>query len=77
MYNFSSYSLTKEEVAVLTYRLDQHIPNYTDCDTMNTEFELFLQNILNGMSNIPKEALTNIKTKLSFSCKKYYNKRTT
>lgn len=77
MYNFSSYSLTKEEVAALTYRLDQHIPNYTDCNTMNTEFELILQNILNGMSNIPKEALTNIKTKLSFSCKKYYNKRTT
>ena len=35
----------KEEVAALSYGYDQDIPNYTDSNTINTEFELFLQNI--------------------------------
>ena len=53
--NFSSYSLTKEEVEALSYGLDQHIPNHTACNTIDTEFELFFQNILNDISNILEE----------------------
>ena len=51
-------------------------PNYTDRNTINTEFQLFLQNILNGISKIPEETLTNIKTELRFSCEKDCNKKT-
>ena len=44
-HNFSSYSLTKEEVEALSYGIDQHIPNYNDRNNINTEFELLFQNI--------------------------------
>ena len=76
IHNFSSYSLTKEEVEALSYELDQHIPNYTHRNTINTEFGLFFQNVLNDISNIPEETLTNIKTKLLSSCEKCDNKKT-
>ena len=44
-HNFSSYSLTKEEVEALSYGIDQHISNYNDRNNINTEFELLFQNI--------------------------------
>ena len=72
-YNFSSYSLTKEEVEALSYGLDRHIPNYTDRNTINTKTELLFQKILKDMSNIPEETLTNTKAKLRSFCEKYYN----
>ena len=68
--------MNKEEIEALSYGIDQHIPNYTDRNTINTESELFFQNVLNDISNIPDETLTNIKTKLRSSCEKYYNKKT-
>ena len=72
-YNFSSYSLTKEEVEALSYGLDRHIPNYTDRNTNNTKTELSFQKILKDMSNIPEETLTITKAKLRSFCEKYYN----
>ena len=74
---FSSCYLTKEEVRALSYTLDQHIPNCTDRNTINTEIELLFQNVLNEICNIQEESLTNIKTKLRSSCEKYYNKKNT
>ena len=74
-HNFSSYSLTKEEVEALSYGIDQHIPNYNDRNNINTEFELLFQNILNDISNTAQETLTNIKTKLRSYCEEYYNKK--
>ena len=68
--------MNKEEIEALSYGIDQHIPNYTDRNTINTESESFFQNVLNDISNIPEETLTNIKTKLRSSCEKYYNKKT-
>ena len=59
IHDFSSYSLTREEA--LSYGIDQHIPNYTDRNTVNIESELFFQNVLNEISNIPEETIINIK----------------
>ena len=59
-YDFSSYSLAREEA--LSYGTDQHIPNYTDRNTVNIEFELFFQNVLNDISNIQEVTIINIKT---------------
>ena len=71
IYTFSSYKLSDDEVMALNYGLDQHIP-YTICyDSINTEFELFYQNILCDFSHIPEQNLANFKTKLRNTCKKY------
>ena len=74
-HNFSSYSLTKEEVEALSYGIDQHIPKYNDRNNINTEFELLFQNILNDIFNTAQETLTNIKTNLRSYCEEYYNKK--
>ena len=74
-HNFSSYSLTKDEVEALSYGIDQHIPKYNDRNNINTEFELLFQNILNDIFNTAQETLTNIKTNLRSYCEEYYNKK--
>lgn len=72
LHNFSSYFFTKDEVEALPYRLE-YIPNYTDHDAINTEFELFFSK---RHINIPEETLTNIKVKVCSSCEIYFNKKT-
>ena len=65
-YNFSGYDahlfikelgkkFNKDDIKVIAEK-------YADRNTINTEFELFFQNFLNDISNIPEETLTNIKT---------------
>ena len=39
--NFSSYSLSDDEIMVLDHGLDQHIPGTVNCNSINTESELF------------------------------------
>ena len=64
MHNFSSYTLSDDEIMVLNYGLDQHIPYTVNYNSINTEFKLFYQNILCDISHIPEQNLAHVKTKL-------------
>ena len=72
VHNFSSYKLSKEEHEALSYSLDYHIPSKVTRNSLNTEFEMFFQNLLNDISAIPEENLARIKMKLRSTCEKYY-----
>ena len=52
----------------LSYELDQHIPYTGNYNSINTEFELFYQNILQEVSHIPEQNLSHVKTKLRYTC---------
>ena len=52
----------------LSYELDQHIPYTVNYNSINTEFELFYQNILREISHIPEQNLAHVKTKLRYTC---------
>ena len=69
--NFSSYTLSDDEIMALNYGLDQHIPYTVNYNSINTEFELFYQNILRDTSHIPEQNLAHVKTKLRSTCEKY------
>ena len=73
VHTFSSYKLSKEEHEALSYSLDYHIPLKVTRNSLNTEFEMFFQNLLNDISVIPEENLARIKTKLRSTCEKYYH----
>ena len=73
VHNFSSYKLSKEEHEALSYSLDYHIPLKVTRNSLNTEFEMFFQNLLNDISVIPEENLARIKMKLRSTCEKYYH----
>ena len=72
VHNFSSYKLSKEEHEALSYSLDYHIPSKVTRNSLNTEFEMFFQNLLNNISAIPEENVARIKAKLRSTCEKYY-----
>ena len=61
VHNFSSYTLTEEEMIALTYRLDHHIPTNINKNAIFTEFEQFFQNLLRDISHIPENELSRIK----------------
>ena len=51
--------------------MDTHIPANTNSNTVATEFELFFQNLLTDISNIPECEPSKIKTKLRSTSEKY------
>ena len=55
----------------LNYGLHQHIPYTVSYNSINTEFELFYQNIIRDISHLPAQTLAHVKTKLRNTCKKY------
>ena len=71
VHNFSSYHLSDAEIIALSYGLDTHIPTNTNSNTIATEFELFFQNLLRDISDIPESEISKIKTKLRNTCEKY------
>ena len=48
----------------LSFGLHHHIPNFANYNAVETEFELFYQNILSNISDIPKNELRQLKSKL-------------
>ena len=66
----TSYDLSDEEIAALSNDFDLDIPTNTKINTIATEFELFSQNLLKYLSNIPENE-SKINTKLSNTCEKY------
>ena len=71
IYNFSSYTLSDDEIMALNYGLDQHIPYTISYNSINTEFEVVYQNILRHISHIPEQNLANVKKKSRNTCEKY------
>ena len=55
----------------LNYGLAQHKSYTMNYNSINTEFELFYQNILRDISHIPEQNLAHVKTKLRSTCEKY------
>ena len=54
VHNFTSYHLTTEEEKALSFALDEHIPISLNRNKLFTEFEIFYQNILNDLPNLPE-----------------------
>ena len=63
--------LSDAEITALSCGVDTHILANTNSNTTATESELFFQNLLRDISNIPKCELSKIKTKLRNTCEKY------
>ena len=72
VHNFSSHKLSKEKHEALSYSLDYHISSKVTRNSLNKDFEMFFQNLLNNISPIPEGNLARIKTKLHSTCEKYY-----
>ena len=53
-------------------KIDQHIPSNVTRNSVNTEFEIFYQNILDDISKLPEQKIDKIKTNLRSTCEKYY-----
>ena len=76
IHNFSQYNLSKDEHDALSYGLDQNIPGNVTRNEINTEFELFYQNIVRDVSDLPEHNIDRIRTKLRSVCEKYHNVKT-
>ena len=63
-HNFSSYTLSNDELIPLSYGLDHQIPISNNISNISTEFEYFYQNLLNDISNIPEVQLSQVKLNL-------------
>ena len=63
-HNFSSYTLSDDEIMALNYGLDEHVPYMVNYNSINVEFELFYQNILRDISHISEPNLAYVTTKL-------------
>ena len=55
--HFSSYQLTEIERKALSYGLDQHIPKQANQTVLESEFELFYQNLLRKLKHVPNQQL--------------------
>ena len=79
VHNFSSYTLTEEQMTALASGLDHHIPTNINKNAIFTEFEQFLQNLFRDISHIPEDehetyqTYLRMKTKLSNTCEKFCN----
>lgn len=60
IHNFLSYNLCKKE-HMLSYSLDHHIPGNVTRNQINTEFELFYQNIVRDGFDLHEHNLDRIK----------------
>ena len=60
-HNFSSYALSDKEHKELCYGLNHHIPTPCNYNDVETEFELFCQNMLSNILYIPENELTQLK----------------
>ena len=73
VHNFSNHFLSNEECIASSFGLDYHIPNQSSYHTTETDFEMFYQNILPNLSDIPGNQLTESKSQLRNACDKYNN----
>ena len=71
VHNLSSYALSDEACKALFYGLDHHIPTPCSYNAVETEFELFHQNILSNILHISEHEFMQLKSKLRNVCHKY------
>ena len=69
VHNFSTYNLSQEKIYALSYGLYHYVN--ININSIVTEFELFYQNFLKDMSNMPETRVNKIKKKLCNTCKNY------
>ena len=71
VHNFSSFHLTTEEEKALSLCLNEHIPTSLNRNKLFIEFEIFYQNNLKDLPNLPEHDTMALKSKLRHTCKKY------
>ena len=54
VHNFSSYTLSNDELVALSYGFDHRIPIRNNTSYITTKFEYFYQYLLNEISHIPE-----------------------
>lgn len=69
VHNFSTYNLSQEKIHALSYGLYHYVN--ININSIATELELFYQNVLKDMSNMPETRVNKIKKKLCNTCKNY------
>ena len=58
LHNFSSYLMSPQEIITILFAVYQHILYDVDNISINTEFELFCQNLLQDNSHLPEHTLS-------------------
>ena len=71
VHNIFNDVLSDEKYKTLSYRLDHHILSASFYNAINRGFELFYQNLLTNISQIPNDRLFLFKTKIRNTCHKY------
>ena len=64
-------TLTEDDYSALAFRLDHHIPIKTDKNIIDSEYELYFQNINRYVDDIPDNKNSHLKTKLRNICDRY------
>ena len=67
--------MSDEEYKAFSYGLDHHVRTPCSHNAVETEFELFYQNISSSLSHIPENELAQLKSKLRNKCHKYNNNK--
>ena len=73
IHNLSSYVMSNEEYAALSFGLDHHNPTKLKDVAIKVEFEQFYQGLLRNLTYMPDNELPSLKTKLRSTCEKYRN----
>ena len=76
IHNYSDYQLSDDEKTALSFSLDENIPFPFRSNQVNTEFEMFYQNLLRNVSHIPEAQKSRLKTKVRNACDKYSRLKT-
>ena len=63
VHNFSDHLLSNDELKVLSYSLDYHIPSKINKQKVETEFETFYQQLLPQVSELPENEKLLLKSK--------------
>ena len=58
LHNFSSYLMSPQEITTILFAVYEHILYDVDNISINTEFELFCQSLLQDNSHLPEHTLS-------------------
>ena len=73
IYNYSSYTLSKDEEKALANGLDTHIPGLIDSNRVKAEFEMLYEDILKQAHHLNNEEKDVLKSKVRRICENYAN----
>ena len=67
----SSYKLSHEDYAALSFGFDHHIHSKTDGNRVYTEFEAYYHSIIHKLTSLPETEISHLQTKLRSAYEKY------